>query len=129
MAIVQKNPETPNQAISIVANNPFHIQVNSFEYPGGVTQAQQIDLTPFQNGPARLYLEHDGSLSTDLYADHYWLLAETVLPEKQYNNVPTGMKDENDNDVNELQEASLDLNDFDITVFALPVVEPEPEVE
>jgi hypothetical protein len=128
MAIIQKDPETPNQAISIVASNPAHIQVSSFEFPGGVTQAQQIDLTPYQGGPFRLYLEHDGSLSTDLYADQYWLLAETVLPNKQYDNVPTGLQDENGNDVNELQEAALDLNDINITVFALPVVEPEPEV-
>lgn len=126
MPIVQKNPDVPNEVISI-AENPVIIQVAPFTFPGGITEAAVFDLTPFQGGPFRLYLDSDGSFSTDLYTDHYWLLVEAILPDKKYDNVPTGMKDEDGNDINELQEAVLDLNTIDVTVFALPEVEAEVE--
>ncbi|ABO49758.1 hypothetical protein Dred_1224 [Desulforamulus reducens MI-1] len=120
--IIQNNQDHPNEAISIDDKNPACLSVQPIAFPGGETQARVIDLTEFQGGPFRFYLDDDGALSTDLYKDHYWLLAEAILPDKQYDNVPTGQVDENDQEVTEMVERPLDLNKVDVTVFSLPEV-------
>jgi len=119
--IKQHDPDRPNEAIKIDAN-PACLSVQPISCPGGEAQAVVIDLTPLQGGPFRLYLDSDGAISTDLYSDHYWLLAEGMLPDKQYDNVPTGQVDENGQPVTTMAERLLDLNDIDITVFPLPEV-------
>lgn len=122
MAIIQQNPERPNEAISVNPDNSVQVTVQPFPFPGGECAGGSIDLTPFQGGPFRLYLEQDGSLSTELYSDHYWLLAETVLPEKRYDQVLTGQVDENGQSKTEMVESALNLNEIEITVFSLPEV-------
>jgi len=123
MAIIQQNPEKPNGVLSIDQANPACLTISSFSFPGGNCSGGTIDLTNFQGGPARIYLDEDGSLSTDLYRDHYWLLAECVLPERQFEQRETGRTDEQDQPVTEMVEKPLDLNNIDITVFPLPEVE------
>ncbi len=121
--IVQRDPNKPNEVISIDQASPNRLVVAAFRFPGGQCTGGAIDLTPFQGGPFRLYLEEDGSLSTELFRDHYWLLAEAVLPERQFDSRPTGMTDENGQPIMEMVERPLDLNDVQITVFPLPEVE------
>jgi len=121
--IVQREPNKPNEVISIDQTLPNRLVVTAFNFPGGECTGGTIDLTPFQGGPFRLYLEEDGSLSTELFRDHYWLLAEAVLPERQFDSRPTGMTDENGQPIMEMVERPLDLNDVQITVFPLPEVE------
>ena len=91
-------------------------------YPGGDTASATIDLTPFQGGPFRLYLDSDGSLSTDLYRDHFWLLAEAVLPERIFDQEYTGQIDGNGQAITRMVERPLDLNMINVTVFPLPEV-------
>ncbi|MGB9859206.1 MAG: hypothetical protein ACPLRM_01895 [Anaerolineae bacterium] len=120
--IVQRDPNKPNEVISIDQASPNRLVVAAFNFPGGECTGGTIDLTPFQGGPFRLYLEKDGSLSTELFRDHYWLLVEAVLPEKRLESQPTGMTDENGQPIMEMVEHPLDLNDVQITVFPLPEV-------
>lgn len=122
MAIMQTDPKRPNEAVTINPANPNRIQVSPFPYFGGNTAPATIDATPFQGGPLRVYLDPDGSISTDLYRDHYWLLAEAILPERRYENQPTGQVDENGQPMMAMVELPLDLNDVEIIVFPLPEV-------
>lgn len=122
MAIVQHDTLKPNQTISVDPVNPARLAIAAFAYPGGNCPGTTVDLTGFQGGPVRIYLDIDGAISTDLYRDHYWLLAEAVLPERQYENQPTGQVDENGQPIMEMVERPLDLNDVQITVFPLPEV-------
>lgn len=120
--IIQHDLDKQNNAIAIDQAIPNRLVVAAFSFLGGECAGDDIDLASFQGGPFRLYLEADGSLSTELFRDHYWLLAEATLPEKQYDNVPTGQTDEYGNPKMELVERVLDLNDIDIFVFSLPEV-------
>jgi hypothetical protein len=121
--IIQHDPNKPNEVISIDQASPHRLVVAAFRFPGGECAGGTIDLTPFQGGPFRLYLEKDGSLNTELCWDHYWLLAEAVLPEKQFDNQPTGRVDENGQPIMEMVERPLNLNDIQIILFPLPEVE------
>lgn len=120
--IVQHDPDKPNNAITIDQANPGRLVVAPFPFPGGQCAGGVFDLTTFQSGPFRLYLDGDGSLSTDLYRDHYWLLAEVILPEKKFDSQPTGRVDENGQPIMVMVERPLDLNEVPITVFTLPEV-------
>lgn len=121
--IVQNNPDKPNLAVEI-DEIPARLAVRPIAIPGGgATESAVIDLTPFQGGPFRLYIDADGTLSTDLHRDHYWLIAEAVLPERLYDNAPTGQVDEHGQAVTQMVERPLDLNDIEIMVFPLPEVE------
>jgi hypothetical protein len=120
--IVQHDPDKPNEAITIDEAVPSRLVVAPFDFPGGQCSGGIVDLTPFQGGPFRLYLEKDGSLSTERFRDHYWLLAEAMLPDRQFDSVPTGQVDEHGQAITEMVERALDLNTVDITVFPLPEV-------
>ena len=120
--IVQHDPARPNAAITIDAESPSRLAVAPFPYPGGQCQGNVLDLSAYQGEAFRLYLEADGSLSTELFRDHYWLLAEAVLPERRYEMVPSGQVDENGQPLTVLQEVPLDLGEIQITVFPLPEV-------
>lgn len=122
MPIVQHDPERPNAVISIDQGDTARLVVEPFDFPGGRCAGGTVDLTPFQGGPFRLYLEADGSLNTDLYRDHYWLLAEAILPERQYESRSTGQVDENGQPITIMVEVPLNLNDIEIIVFPLPEV-------
>lgn len=60
---------------------------------------------------------------TSLFRDHYWLLAEAVLHERQFDSRPTGQVDEHGQPIMAIVERPLDLTDVQITVFPLPEVE------
>jgi len=126
MAIVQHDPLKPNPTISVDQVNPAQLVIVAFAYPGGNCPGATVDLTGFQGGPVRIYLDTDGAISTDLYKDHYWLLAEAILPERRYDSQPTGRVDEkvdeNGQPIMVMVERPLDLNEVPITVFTLPEV-------
>ncbi|MDK2902734.1 MAG: hypothetical protein PWQ93_653 [Clostridiales bacterium] len=118
--IIQKDPSRPNNILSINDLAPNELIVADFDCDGLHVSGKIYDLTPFQGGPFRLYVDEDGMLSTDIYRDHYWLIAEAIIPDKQYESVPTGQTDENGQPKTEIVERLLDLNGTDITVFPLP---------
>ena len=122
MAMIQQNPETPNEVVCVDPDNSAQVTVQPFLFPGGTTSSAVFDLTPSQGGPFRLYLEADGSLNTELFRDHYWLLAEVILPDCRFENQLTGQVDENGQTIITMVERPLNLNDIDITVFSLPEV-------
>lgn len=120
--IIQRDPSKPNEAISIDQATSSRLVIDAFPFPGGECAGGGIDLTPFHGGPFRLYLEVDGSLNMELFRDHYWLLAEAILPERRYESQPTGQVDENGQPIMVMVERPLDLNNIQITVFSLPEV-------
>lgn len=122
MAIVQHDPLKPNPTISVDKVNPARLAIAAFAYPGGNCPGATVDLTGFQGGPVRIYLDTDGAISTDLYRDHHWLLAEAILPERRYDSEPTGQVDEHGQPIMTMVERPLNLNELNIIVFPLPEV-------
>lgn len=124
MAIVQTDPNRPNEQVVIKEGDPAVLQVLPFELPNGaMVQAQEFDLTEHQGKPWRLYAEADGSLSVALDGVHYWLVAETVLPERQFESLDGG-EGNGDGDAQHV-ELPLDLNDVDVLVYPWPEDEQE----
>ena len=122
MAVIQYDPTKPNTAVAIDANNPACLTVQPVTIPGKTTAPATVDLTPFEGGPFRLYVDSDGTVSTELWRDHYWLLAEAVVPAPKYSSQPTGQVDEHDQPIMQQVLLPLDLTGVDITVFPLPEV-------
>lgn len=120
--IVQHDAGQPNQAISVDSANHSTLVVAPFPFLDKQCAGAQFDLTPFQGGPVRLYLEMDGSLNTEPFRDHFWLLAEAILPERKFDNQSTGQVDENGQPLYQMVEISLDLNEVSITAYSLPEV-------
>ncbi|MDI3480777.1 MAG: hypothetical protein PWQ97_432 [Tepidanaerobacteraceae bacterium] len=120
--IVQKDPNKPNNVIKVNPEKASELNVENFQCGGLNVTGKTLDLTQFQGGPFRLYVDKDGSLSTELYKDHFWLIAEAFLPEKQYDNIQTGRFDENGQPISEMVERPLNLDEVDIVVFPLPEV-------
>lgn len=108
--------------VQIDGENSAKLIVNSFVINNIRTATQTFDLTEHQGKPFRLYVEKDASLSTDTSCDHYWLLAEAIIPEKKMSSILTGNTDENGQQQTKCVEVPLDLNDIDITVYELPEV-------
>lgn len=120
--IVQHDQSKPNTVISIDPSDRACLKVDNFQFGNIQVQGRSFDLSPYQGGPFRLYLEADGSFSTDFEEDHYWLMAEVVLPERKFESVPTGVVDENGQEMTVIQEVPLDLEgpEIKIVVFPLP---------
>lgn len=121
MAIVQRDPERPNEKVVIDPHNPAVLQILQHELPNGaVVQPRNINLTDYQGQPFRLYVEEDGSLNVALDGVHYWLLAEAVIPEREFETQDTGETDEEGASITQLVELPLDLHKVDIVVYPWP---------
>lgn len=120
--IIQHDNDNANQALTIDQADPNILVVADFPFLDQQCAGGQIDLTPFQGGPARIYLEADGSLNTELFRDHFWLLAEVILPERQFTSQPTGQVDENNQAITQMIEIPLDLNKASVMAYPLPEV-------
>lgn len=118
--LVQHDPDRPNGFIAIRGSHllvsPF--QAGQLHCPGG-----EFDLESYRGDTFRLYLDDDGSLSSDKNRDHFWLLVEAVLPSPRYVNVDTGRTDANGSTLFESLLAPLDLDDPEIQVVAFPLPE------
>lgn len=110
-----------NADFAIDANNTAVLKIGSYEYEGMKIPARDIDLTPYQGKMVRIYIEKDGSYSTDCGV-HEWLLIMGKVPEVTYKSVVDGT-DENGQPRMKQEELPIDLNDAEFTVFALPETE------
>jgi hypothetical protein len=120
LAIVQTNPERPNEKVVIRQDNPAVIRVLQHQLPNGaMVQTQEFDLTEFQGKPWRLYVEEDGALSVALDGVHYWLLAEAVLPERRVETQEIGDGDNGEPTIEHV-ELPLDLQEVDVLVYPWP---------
>ena len=111
-----------NIQIAIDPANAAVMSVAAFTINDVRVPAQSFDLSRFQGETFRLYTEESGDLSTEKEQDHFWLLAEAKIPEKVLQNQLTGEVDEDGRDITQTIELPLDLNQVEITVFALPEV-------
>lgn len=121
MAIVQQDPARVNNKVVIDPNNPAVLQILQHQLPNGaVVQPQSIDLTDYQGQPFRLYVEEDGRLNIALDGVHYWLLAEAVIPEREFDSQETSEVDEHGSPIVTHVERPLDLRNVDIVVYPWP---------
>ena len=102
--------------------NPALLVVESFVVGEVQTEKRSFDLTAFQGGPFRLYVEETGELSTDINRDHYWLLAEAMIPERKVESVLVGVINDNGEEETMMMDSPLNLHQVTITTFALPEV-------
>lgn len=93
-----------------------------FEGPEGIKQpaAQSFDLTPYQGGMARIFLNADGSFEINRKDDYYCIVAEVELPPAVVRLVDSGEVDEAGDPVMTPVEDPLDLSAVDVTVYPMP---------
>lgn len=121
MALIQADPARPNMDVSIDAANPAVLRIGARQLPNGAqVAATQFDLSGYQGGPFRLYIENDGSLQVALAGEHYWLLVEAILPERSYRSQETGQVDELGQPIIEQVELPLNLEACEIVVYPWP---------
>lgn len=107
-----------NATFEVDSENTTVLKIGAYEFEGQQIPARSIDLTPYQGKMVRVYIDEDGSYSTD-HGTHEWLLIMGRIPSPAYKSVPDGT-DENGQLRLKSVEVPLDLNDVDFTVFALP---------
>lgn len=110
-----------NAEFAIDTDNPAVLKIGAYEFEGMKIPARNIDLKPYQGKMVRIYIEKDGSYSTD-YGTHEWLLIMGMVPKPTYKSVADGT-DENGQTRMKQEEVPIDLNDVEFTVFALPETE------
>jgi hypothetical protein len=85
----------------------------------GKVGQKTIDLADQAGEYVRIWLEKDGTYSTDKHKDHFWQVAELRAPVQQVN--VTMQKDsETGEDVETWSAAPLDLDKVEIHTFELP---------
>lgn len=110
-----------NADFAIDASNTAMLKIGAYEFEGMKIPARDIDLKPYQGKMVRIYIEKDGSYSTD-HGTHEWLLIMGRVPEVTYKSVADDT-DENGQTRMKQEELPIDLNDAEFTVFALPETE------
>ena len=101
---------------------------------GGIEKVDEttIDLTPYAGRHMRIWLDPDGSYSTDPRRDHLWQVAELTVPRREYKEIETG---EIDPDLNvpivKISASPVDLKGVKIDLFDLPkgaaLIEKKPK--
>ena len=109
-----------NIAVSVDKENHALLTIGAFALGSVKVPARKIDLTAYQGKTFRLWAEADGSFSTAIQPEHYWLLIEGNVPERKYTSVGIGVMDERGEEQQKMEEVPLDLSDVDFTVFSLP---------
>ena len=107
-----------NAEFAIDTDDTAVLKIGAYEFEGMKIPARDIDLKPYQGKMVRIYIDADGSYSTE-HGTHEWLLIMGRIPSPAYKSVPDGT-DENGQLRLKSVEVPLDLNDVDFTVFALP---------
>jgi hypothetical protein len=114
-------PMGENPKVS-VEGSMLSIEETRFEGPEGIKQpaAQSLDLTPYQGGMVRLFLNASGEYEINRTDDYYHIIAEAELPETVVRLVDSGEVDEVGDPVMAPVEEPLDLSAVDITVYPMP---------
>lgn len=120
--IVFQDESKKSIQVTVDPQNTAVMNVAAFTINNTRIAAQTFDLTAFQGKAFRLYAEENGDLSTDTNRDHFWLLAETNVPEKQMKSEVTGEVDERGQMITKSVEVPLNLGDIEIKIYALPEV-------
>lgn len=103
--------------------------VAPFELEGGIAcPGGSFELCEWEGGHFRLYLDDDGSMSTDDSRGHYWQLAEAEIPIRDTIMVETDQLDDNGVPILASEKQPLNVQeDVLINVWALPAQEEETE--
>ncbi|GEN33868.1 hypothetical protein [Aneurinibacillus danicus] len=96
--------------------------VEPFTFGDGVQcQGGAFSLNEWEGRCFRLYLNADGSLSTDDTQGHFWQLAEAQVPMREIVMVETDDRDENDMPIVVSQKQPLNVaEDVVVSVWAFP---------
>ena len=105
-----------------VEGSELCIEEARFDGPEGIKQpsAQRFDLTSYQGGMARIFLNASGEYEINRKDDYDWIIAEVELPPAVVNLVDSGEVDEKKNPVMVPKEVPLDLSVVDVTVYPMP---------
>ena len=83
-----------------------------------------IDLSSHAGKRARIWLDKDGTYSTDPSSRHYWQVAELDVPYQSYTSVGTGKVDKDGEAITESVKDTLTLSKirvWDVEKIAAPV--------
>ncbi|MBW5445879.1 hypothetical protein GE107_07370 [Cohnella sp. CFH 77786] len=84
-------------------------------------QGGAFSLNEWEGQCFRLYLDADGSLSTDDTQGHFWQLAEAHVPPREIVMVETDERDDNDMPIVVSQKQPLNVaEDVTVSVWAFP---------
>jgi len=91
----------------------------------GKISQRTIDMTPYAGEYVRIWLEEDGSYSSNKHIDHYWQIAEMQVPEQKYQEINT--QEINTREMNtdatpviKVEQIPIDLSGVEIITFDLP---------
>lgn len=78
--------------ITLPEKHKFRLAAFECKEKGKISQ-KTLDLTPHAGQRIRIWLDHDGTYSTDRHKDHYWQVAELDVPHMKYKTENTGKLD------------------------------------
>jgi len=87
----------------------------------GKISQRTIDMTPYAGEYVRIWLEEDGSYSSNKHIDHYWQIAEMQVPEQKYQEIETKEMGTDSKPVVKREAIPIDLSGVGIITFDLPV--------
>jgi len=105
--------------ITFSDKHKFRIAAFECKKSGKVSQ-KTIDLTPHAGQRTRVWLNSDGTYSTDRNTDHYWQVAEFDVPHIKYEHTDTGEMDDNDTPVVSTKSIPPDMTGVKIKKWTLP---------
>lgn len=70
------------------------LTIESFSCRKGFTKEVTIDFASYAGEYIRIWMDDDLSFSTDKHKDHYWQVAEFLVPVQKYLSIDTGEIDE-----------------------------------
>ena len=116
-----KFPMGENAKVS-VEGTMLLVEEARFSGPEGTKQpaAQRFDLSPYQGGMMRLFLDASGEYEINRKDDYYHIVAEVELPPAVVQLVDSRKVDEAGDSVMTPVEDPLDLSAVDITVYPMP---------
>ena len=107
-------------ALAIIDKHKVRISAFECRELGKVSQ-KTIDMTPLAGQYVRIWLDKNGTYSSDERIGHYWQMAEFQAPEIEYEEVETEEKDLiTDEFITQKNALPLDLEKTEIETWDLP---------
>lgn len=104
-----------------ISKNTESIRIGALDFPGvGQVGGHTIDLVQHAGQMVRVWLDRDGSYSTDPRQQHLWQIAEFQVPERQMEAQPVNDPVSGE-ETTAMVALPLDLSAMQITTFDLPV--------
>lgn len=106
--------------ITIVEGSKVQISAVDTVMTGKISQ-KTIDMAPFAGQVVRVWVDEDGSFSTNPGGKHIWQVAELTIPEIAYQPQMVEDPEGSGEMVEQSVAVPLDLNSTPVTLWPLPV--------